>query len=222
MGTPITTDVLWGAVGGLGTFGLLFVGSFAWERVRAPKLLDKELNAELEVAKAQLETRARLEVRFGQHEPYKRLGSWCTHYRVGVYNCGPAMAENLELWLMNIEPRPRAPIFNADYPYRVRRASSAKGEDVGCHLNPEHEELFELLWFWMSSPDGEGLMVDGIDTKRHETVRRFPIKPDESWRLTYKVSCANSNPIILVFSCYASGRFCGFGAHIVTHLSSPH
>lgn len=94
-------------------------------------------------------------------------------------------------------PRPKAEIFRADFPYRVRWVHNSTRDNAGYNLNPQQEILFELLWFWVSST-GE-LMVDAIDTKQQPSLSRFPVRRGESWHMQYRITCRNSNPIDVVF-----------------------
>jgi len=147
--------------------------------------------------------KAELQVRFSQTEPYwfKESAKDVTHYRMGIYNRASITAENVQLLLTDIEPKPASPLFPADFPYRVRRAFSPVAKLEGCRINPADEELFELLSFWTGGD--EQLYVDGIDTKREPSesrYSRFPMEPCEKWKLKYKITSANADEQTVTFS----------------------
>jgi hypothetical protein len=150
--------------------------------------------------RANEDPRAKLLIRFATTGAYRRTHGQRTHIRFGVYNDSDIAAENIEVFLTEIQPQPSWAAFDPDLPYRVRRADT--GAEHGDHrLNPRHEELFDILWFWMSVPEGPGLMVDGIDTKRvlptvpsfTKTDAALAMQPGEHWHMTYRISAANAD-----------------------------
>jgi hypothetical protein len=147
---------------------------------------------------AQHGSRAKLELRFSQVEPYcfREIHS-ITHHRVGIYNRSSVSAENVEVFLTLISPRPLSLLFPADYPYRVRRESSPVVETSGCRINPAQEELFEFAKSYLSS--GMGVVVDGMDTKNERGKNPIPFEKNEYWHLKYKVTCANADLESVVF-----------------------
>ncbi len=149
----------------------------------------------------------RLEVRFiPDTEPYRFVGPLhdTTHYRIGVYNDGPGTADNLQIWLIGITPRPSSPLFHADFPYAVRWAQGNVKDNIGYRLNPRSEIHYEFLSWWISASDQ--LYVDGIDTKHDPRDARFPMQENESWRMEYEVTCANSGPERVAFLVRREGQ----------------
>jgi hypothetical protein len=144
-----------------------------------------------------LRSRARaskLEVRHSQDAPYRYVRNQYTYHRIGVYNRGPGVAENVEVWLDDIAPPPREPIFRADFPYRVRRVGHPNPESTGCPINPDAEEYFEIASSWISGSDNR-LMVGGMDTKEDGEPFAVPFDVGESWVLKLRVSTATSEPL---------------------------
>ena len=149
----------------------------------------------------------RLEIRFfSDTEPYRFLESphGEIHYRMGIYNHGPGTAENLQVWLTSITPRPSSPLFHADFPYAVRWTHGDRKDNIGYRVNPRSELHFEFLRFWIASTGA--LMLDGIDTKQEPRDARFPIEENESWRMEYEISCANSDLRRIVFLVRREGQ----------------
>ena len=116
---------------------------------------------------------------------------------MGIYNGGSVVAENVEVFLTLVTPRPLCVLFPADYPYRVRRESSPAVETSGCRINPLHEELFEFAKSYVSSD--MNVRVDGMDTKNERGKNPIPIEKNEYWHLKYKITCANAEPESAVF-----------------------
>jgi len=150
---------------------------------------------------------ARLTVKFTQDSPYRRVQNQRTFYRVGIFNDGPAVAENVEMWLDAITPRPRSQLFPGDFPYRVTREGLAVVEMKGCEINPKGEQLFEIARSWVS---GEGrLIVDGIETKRPLAgwagAALFEMERDEQWKLMYRIMSANAQPVHFTLGMGADG-----------------
>lgn len=150
----------------------------------------------------------RLEIRFSPDiEPYKFVEQPHdeTHYRMGIYNHGPGTANNLQVWLVRITPRPSAPLFRGDFPYAVRWAAGNTRDNIGYHLNSKSEIHYELLCWWVSSD--HRLIVDGIDTKQASSRdARFPIEAGESWRMDYEVSWAGAAPESVSFIVRREGQ----------------
>ena len=182
---PMVRTTLWIYACAFGAYAAVHI-------VRTPWRLEQ-------ARKHEVQNKAHLELKFSQEPPHRFREAVLPniHYRIEVYNQGPAMAENLEMWLLDITPRPQAPTFWPNYPYRVKRASNLEEEGIGRSLNPEHGELFELLEFWPI--ENNQLIVRGIDTKRGKAYS-WPIEENEQMSLTYKVSCANAHPQTLIFS----------------------
>ena len=169
-----------------------------WERLfdclgavmpqKAPQAPSKPIDIQ------KLNQSAELIIRFDQEPPFVWVYNSTTSYRIGIFNKGPAVAENVEVWLDAITPFPRQ-LFRRDFPYRVAHSGYEMVEGQGCAINPERQELFEIARSWISGEEGR-LIVDGIDTKT--PLRRFPgafeMERDESWRLTYRIASANGMP----------------------------
>jgi hypothetical protein len=138
----------------------------------------------------------RIEIRFNPNiQPYHFLESPhdTTHYRMGVYNDGPGTADNLEVRLVKITPRPLDMSFRADFPYAVRWALGNVIDNISYRLNAKTELHYELLSWWVSSD--QRLIVDGIDTKQAASRdSRFQIEEGESWRVDYEIAWANAAP----------------------------
>lgn len=132
----------------------------------------------------------------GVREQFSTLAGRDNRVRIGVVNLGPSLAENVEMLLSNISPRPRDMEFGADFPYRVVRASVGRFESRGCSINPHEEEKFELLIWWISGDNR--FIVDGINTKARTTDvprPRFVLERDERWQLSYTVTAANARRV---------------------------
>src|ERR1700751_1192376 len=89
--------------------------------------------------------------------------------------------------LVAISPRPREPMWSADFPYPVTRPGHPFEEMVV--INPRSDELYELA-VGRQSAGGE-FTIDGLDTK---SCIRNPIRidTDDNWRLTYRTTAENA------------------------------
>jgi hypothetical protein len=141
---------------------------------------------------------ASLSIRFSQDPPHIWPRNQITHYRLGVYNAGPDAAENVQVWLAAIQPRPKDLLFPADFPYRVWRSRLDETRGQGIPINPHSEELFEIARSWVTGPPDNRLIVDGINTKiaRADNLEGvFSMERDEAWEMAYRISAANA-PLI--------------------------
>jgi hypothetical protein len=210
-------DPNWKIVGSLPAFLagfaailVFWIGGFLWDWAAAPSRISRDEASGLRVANADLKQRIealtnkpKLEVRFLSIAPYIYLDGQYTHYRIGVYNPGPAKIEHVKMELLSITPLPTAGTFSANFPYPVRRENDPEpkhNERInadGKTLNPDDEERFEPLWFWLSSDNR--VMVDGLDTKPIQWDGKFEMQEEESWCLRYRVSSAQTRSQITSF-----------------------
>ena len=139
---------------------------------------------------------ARLTVSFDEHYDHNRIQN-ITHHRFRVHNPFLPVAQNVQARLIDITPRPKAAIFAADFPYRLKTVDGEVRQDI----NHATSQFFELCKSWISGTTGE-LMVGGLDTRNNHPV---PIEPDEVWHLKVEVSCANA-PVETIFFRLAASR----------------
>lgn len=154
-------------------------------------------------------TRAKLIVHFSQDQPHRHTDAvgGTTNYRMEVYNDGPNVAENVEVWLKRITPRPRRLLFPADYPY-ISRSITRNTESHPCKINAQDRKYFEILKYWIPSGYGSGVvMVDNINTKELDSRKSsFPMELDEVWRMEYSITCANAESIKAFFEVLNDGK----------------
>ena len=142
-----------------------------------------------------------LQLRFLQQEPYL-LQHRFPCYRVGVYNSGPAPAENVKVSLESIQPRPRDRQFRGGFPhhvgFRVDEYITSAGvqQMAGRTINGGEEEYFELAKTWRSS-DGRRIVtgLDGFEELAQGSLRhwRIAMEDDECWNLELRISAANAD-----------------------------
>jgi hypothetical protein len=126
--------------------------------------------------------------RLHQYPPHRSdTTSFC---RVRVHNRGPAAADNVQMWLINIEPAPRHASWAADYPYPVVRAGQVIG-DQSCRIGRGGDELFQVASGWKNT---RGEFLTGLDTKS-KFHNPTPIAADERWNLLYRVTADNAEPV---------------------------
>jgi hypothetical protein len=136
-------------------------------------------------------TAARLAVnapRLHQYPPQRSdTTSFC---RVRVNNRGPAAADNVQMWLVNIQPAPRHASWAADYPYPVVRAGQVIGAQP-CRIGRGAAEVFQIASGWKNT---RGEFLAGLDTKSrfHNPT---PLAADERWNLVYKVTADNAETV---------------------------
>jgi hypothetical protein len=98
-------------------------------------------------------TRANLGVSFWPKRPPYRFeegGTRAVRFRLGITNAGPVAADNVQLSLRNISPRPRNAGFPADYPYLAVPIPEMIGERAR-RINDGDEQLFEVFPFWYNA-----------------------------------------------------------------------
>jgi len=134
--------------------------------------------------------RTDLEMRFP--EGHNVIDGPIVHTRIGIENIGAVVAENVEVLLTMIAPRPKAQIFRGDYPYQLRDADGNLGKS---NINPGRTVEYELVRSWISAENV--LMVDGLDTKPNG--HRFAMEPDERWKVYIEIHSANANYLIESF-----------------------
>jgi len=134
---------------------------------------------------------ARLTVKRPRLHQYPPQRPQTTNFcRVWVHNRGPAAANNVQIRLLNIAPRPKHSAWAADYPYPVARVG-APIDASGCEIKRGSDELFQVASGWRGS---RGEFMAGLDTKSpfHNPT---PLAPDERWQMTYEVTADNAKPI---------------------------
>jgi hypothetical protein len=110
------------------------------------------------------------------------------HWRFRVHNDGPEPANNVHMWLRDINPRPKYGRWQADYPYPVSRVGKALN-DPPSRINIGDEEYYEVLT-WASS---DGTLYASFDTKdsRMQTI----IEPSEVLILKYELTSDNADRV---------------------------
>lgn len=188
--------------------GALHIGD-RFKRKQSPEISSAASNTQI-VSQV---SKPKLEVRFSSSAPYSYSDGQIIRYRIGAHNPGPTTIENVRMELLSITPQPKAGNFSADFPYPVRRVTDQEPKDYerinadGKSLSPDAEELFEPLWFWLSSDNR--VMLDGMDTKPIQWKGRFEMQEHESWCLRYRISSGHATAQIAVFMVRREG------AHVV-------
>jgi hypothetical protein len=109
-----------------------------------------------------------------------------TEYRLVVGNDGPAVADNVEVVLRGVGPRPHDPEYRGTFPYRV---PTALGDCGGRRINVDGEEVYRLLRI---SKDSLGFnQVWGADGWDVPTS----LDSDERFSLYLRVSSANARAV---------------------------
>jgi hypothetical protein len=191
------------ALAKVGPWVILILGVYpvvwVWKFVRAPAQMADEERRRIDALQKALSERARLRINFGPAEPYVRHRAQHRHYRIGICNQGVQIAQNVEVLLTDIRPRPTRPSFRADFPYPLLRTNP----HVSYGINPKSEELFEIASTWISSL-GE-IMVGNLDTKPGGEAFPLVIDPGTSHHLHIRVTSANCNEVQCIFAMKANG-----------------
>lgn len=107
-------------------------------------------------------------------------------WRFRVHNRGPATANNVQMWLQDINPPPRYSMWHADYPYPVSRVGKML-DDPPSRINIGDEENYEV-WTWLGS---DGNLYASIDTK--DKLKQTVIEPNEVLELKYELTAENAD-----------------------------
>jgi hypothetical protein len=101
-----------------GAIVIAFPIVYLWEFIAAPAAMAAEQAAQIAEFTA---TRAKLEVRVGNGAPYLLSQAGWIYRRFCVFNAGPAIADEINVRLREIRPRPNQPIgmFPLDFPLGV-------------------------------------------------------------------------------------------------------
>jgi hypothetical protein len=131
---------------------------------------------------------ADLVIRFTQVEPYRVERKPYRVFRIGIYNTGNLVADNVSVKLISINPRPRDSMYGADFPYPL---FTSTGNEV-VRINPGDEELFAVAQSWLSSENK--VIVAGLNKKVPQAIVTDPIaiNKDEVWRLLLRTTAANA------------------------------
>jgi hypothetical protein len=89
-------------------------------------------------------------------------------WRFRVTNRGPATANNVQMRLTEISPRPRYGRWQADYPYQVERVGKTF-RDLPARINPGDTEDFEFKT-WQGSDGNIYASLDTKDTPPHYSL----------------------------------------------------
>ena len=111
-------------------------------------------------------------------------------WRIRVYNKGPATADNVQMRLQNITPRPRYGRWQDDYPYPVERVGKVL-DDPPSRINRGDTEDFEVRT-WKGSDEN---IYTSLDTKDTDRLHRLAIEPDEIWHLQYEITAENARRV---------------------------
>jgi hypothetical protein len=111
-------------------------------------------------------------------------------WRMKVHNEGPAAAVNVHMRLCNIDPRPKYPLWGADYRYPVRLVGIAGNPQFSCRINQNDDAAFEIVSGW---PNNGDFYTRGLDTKTNDNPIR--IERDERWVLEYDIIADNAKSI---------------------------
>jgi hypothetical protein len=114
-------------------------------------------------------------------------------WRIRVRNCGPAAANNVQMRLRNVTPRPRYARWQADYPYEVERVGKTL-TDPPSRINRADTEDFEIRT-WKGS---DGNIYGSLDTKDTPPLYRVVIEADEKWRLEYELTAENARRAVFL------------------------
>ncbi len=149
-----------------------------------------------------LTKKVRLELRFQPIPPYVQERR--THfYLVGVYNHGPGVAENVQVTLLSLDPRPRYPAYQGRFPWHLglpiadSMATPQAGYVPGRAINEHEEVCYEFADAWRSAPPDSRLIIaglDGADVRGAglQSFRYCAMADDERWELRIAVSAANA------------------------------
>jgi len=143
-----------------------------------------------------------LQIKFSEHPPYRWEGGGQIHFRFAVYNpSGRSAAENVQVSLTDIAPRPRDTQFSGDFPYPVYSEQLSQG--VPVLINPDTEHLFEIAMVWKGGEDGKQLIVGGLGKQPGNYNSGIFMDRDEVWHLHMRVTAANARPFEIVFKMWA-------------------
>src|ERR1700730_13036842 len=131
------------------------------------------------------ESKTKLEVS-GPHLLSDHLGN--NRWRFRVHNHGSATANNVQMQLQNINPRPKYDRWQADYPYPVSRVGKTLNEPPS-RINLGDEENYEV-WTWLGS---DGNHYASIDTR--DKVNQTAIESSEVLELEYDVTAENADRV---------------------------
>jgi hypothetical protein len=139
-----------------------------------------------------------LRVRFSQKPPYRWDDGGQTRFRFGIYNPpGRPVAENVQVTLTDIEPKPRDAQFTGDFPYTIYSANSSQVMPV--LINPDAEHLFEIGMVWKGGEGGRQLIVGGLGRQPGSYNSGIFMDRNEVWHLHMRVTAANAKAFEIVF-----------------------
>jgi hypothetical protein len=121
------------------------------------------------------------------------------HWRMNVYNVGPAAARNVQMKLRCGAPESKDSNWTRDYPYPVYPVGTIKNDpghisSIGQQINATDDQKYEITFSWKAE---SGQFFTDINTKGggHNNIQ---INSDERWTLSYEVTAENASPIRFV------------------------
>ncbi len=123
---------------GVFLFAMLFIGIVVrvFRSAAMPQIDVSTQRPAIEGAVASVGDSVQLEIRF---DDYKRH-TVAPYFRIGIYNPGPLVARNVELWIDRITGS-EGESFTGHLPHRLQ---TLDGKEKRCDINPDREELFEV------------------------------------------------------------------------------
>jgi hypothetical protein len=125
------------------------------------------------------------------------------HWRMRVYNAGPAAARNVQMKLRSGAPEPKDSNWTGDYPYPIYPVGTIKNDpgqisSIGRQINTNDDERYEITCCWKAE---SGQIFTDINTKGggHNDIQ---INTDERWKLSYEVTAENASPIRFVLEIF--------------------
>lgn len=155
-----------------------------------------------------------LQIRFEQLSGRHTLPPYV---RISVYNPGPTVAENVELWIDGVT----GPNCESFYKYLPHPLRTVESNERRCDINPDRDELFAFAAYELVFEDKEiaGLLLKlgSIKFNPHENVRTdsefFLMKPNEHLHFYLRACCGNLPPQTAIFYGQTHKEFVGIAIH---------
>ncbi len=162
---------------------------YLWKFAAAPAKMAAEQEAKIAGFMA---TRANLEVHIGNGAPYEfAAGAWA-HRRFHVFNAGPAIADDINVRLREIRPRPNQPagMFPLDFPLNVFGPDSVR-------LKPNDQAMFyvfEAASEYLGPIDGIRWSAGRLG-RAHNSIPSIYLESNGQWEFDYLLQAANSDDV---------------------------
>jgi hypothetical protein len=169
----------------------IFASYWIW-RVERQRVLDFEARL-----RDLMHSRAVLEVRLEQCEPYLRRHENWIYWRFALHNRGAAVADNVHVFLAAIRPPPPSAVGLLDFPL---------GIPLDGRINPNEDGICQIFTAYPDTQGGQPSTRWRADALGHSLNYRPSVffENGGQWEMDYQISAANADEFAFTLLVHAN------------------